>query len=194
LKILENNPEQNSFLQNKVQNKFNQWMNNGKILVYGRPHIESKSLPEELQWELSKIYAEPIKRVLKKANRQIRETKRSLSMPKAKGMVIIVNEANISLPPEHLAFSTYQATKDNYSNIDTVCLLTANLTIKLNNHPSSTRIWLDYVCNTENPIDNNFIHTLKLEWINTLNKILYENIQYREIKDFKELIGINYDN
>jgi hypothetical protein len=75
LKVLENDPNESGALDRKAQALFNEWMKQGRILIYGRRRIDSSTLPRDMQWELAKLHSESVKRVLKKANRQIRDTK-----------------------------------------------------------------------------------------------------------------------
>jgi hypothetical protein len=64
------------------------------IQVGGKYVVEIKNMPPEIQAVWMKMLKTPAEDLIKQANRQIRDTKERLSMPKAKGMILIANEAN----------------------------------------------------------------------------------------------------
>lgn len=164
LKILENDPTANGALQRKIQGKFDKWMTEGKFLAYGTVRVESKTLPLDIQWELARIYSEPVRRVIKKANRQIRDTKKFLNLPDAKGLVIVVNEANRELQPEHFAFAAHQSLGDDYSAIHGVSLLTINVETTKSDIPSRLHLWIDYIRDKPSEIDQLFMERFRKDW------------------------------
>ena len=164
LKILQKDPLIESELQNKIQSKFDKWINEGKLIIYGQVCVESKSLPEKMQWELLRIYSEPVRRVIKKANRQIRDTKDQLKMPNAQGLVIIVNDGNYSLEPEHFGFAAHQSLNTGYSSIHGASLVTVNMEAEKAGIPTSLRLWMDYVRNDKEKINPAFLLRLRTAW------------------------------
>ena len=176
LKVLRKNPSLESELQKKIQAKFNKWMDQGKLVFYGQVRMESNNLPEEMQWELLRIYSEPVRRVIKKANKQIRETKNQLKMPNAQGLVIIVNDGNYTLQPEHFGFAAHQSLTTDYSSIHGVSLVTVNMEAKKAGVPTSLRIWMDYVRNGTDEIDPAFLLRLRTAWTQHYSSLAGEPI------------------
>lgn len=163
LKILEKDPSVDVELQKKIQATFNKWEKQG-ILVFGNGHVESKDLPVKMQWELARIYSEPVRRVIKKANRQIRDTKDRLKMTTARGLVIIVNDGNYTLEPEHFGFAAHQSLTTDFSNIHGASLVTVNMVTKKAGIPTSLKLWMDYVRNNTDEIDPAFLLRFRMAW------------------------------
>ncbi len=74
-----------------------QWYRKHRKLPSG---FDGKSLPiatapEEIQDAWLKVLAAPVEDLIKKANRQIRETKKRFDLPAAKGVALIFNERNL---------------------------------------------------------------------------------------------------
>ena len=180
LKILEKDPNTDGELQSKVQAKFDDWMAEGKLFVSGTEIIHSKDLSPEMQWELMRIHSEPVKRVIKKANRQIRDTKAYLNRPHAQGHVIIVNEANRELQPEHLGFAAHQSLGRAFSSINGVSLLTINVGVTMPGVPSTLRLWMDYVRNDVPEIDKNFLLRFRKAWCDHYSQLIGEPVSLFE--------------
>jgi hypothetical protein len=51
--------------------------------------------PEEIRKGWAKILSDPVENIIKKAHRQIRDTKKSKNFPSARGVVLIFNEGNL---------------------------------------------------------------------------------------------------
>src|ERR1700731_1250965 len=62
--------------------------------VDGKYVVEIKNMPQEIQAVWMKMLQAPAEDLIKQENRQIRDTKKRIAMPKAKGMILIANEAN----------------------------------------------------------------------------------------------------
>ena len=151
-------------------------MDQGKIVIYGQARVESKNLPEKMQWELLRIYSEPVRRVIKKANRQIRDTKTHLKMPQALGLVLIVNDGNYTLEPEHFAFAAHQSLTTDYSNIHGASLVTVNMNANKAGIPTVLKLWMDYERNNTDKIDTDFVLRLRNAWIKHYSLITGESI------------------
>ena len=62
--------------------------------VNGKFVIEISKMPPDIQKVWLKMLKGPAEDLIKQANRQIRDTKERMSLPSAKGMILIANEAN----------------------------------------------------------------------------------------------------
>lgn len=63
--------------------------------VDGKFVVDLKNMPPEIQEVWVKMLKAQAEDLIKQANRQIRDTKERMSMPNAKGMILIANEANV---------------------------------------------------------------------------------------------------
>jgi hypothetical protein len=155
--------------------------------------VESKNLPDKMQWELLRIYSEPVRRVIKKANRQIRDTKDRLKMSNAQGLVIIVNDGNYTLEPEHFGFAAHQSLTTDYSSIHVASLVTVNMEAKKAGIPASLRLWMDYVRNNTDKIDPTFLLRLRTAWIQLYSSITGEPVPILN-QSMVDLSSLKYEN
>ncbi len=125
LKCLENNSFGSNYPE-KMKALADDWMRRRLLMVYGTTRIEIRKLHPECQREWLNLIAEPIQRnIVKKADEQIRETKKWLDMPDAKGLLLIASDGNLVMQPYDVAFFLTRVFRkktgdgrDQYSNID----------------------------------------------------------------------------
>ena len=79
----------------KLQALLTDWAARGLIRVYGRTTIELRKLNPVCQREWLDILQAPVEHLIRKANRQVRSTKQSVNLPKAKGLLLIANDGNL---------------------------------------------------------------------------------------------------
>jgi hypothetical protein len=72
----------------------------GVPIVYGRALLELRKLPSDCQNEMISLYREPIARRIRKANRQIRTTKKTLKIEDAIGLLFLAQDGDYSIGPE----------------------------------------------------------------------------------------------
>lgn len=70
------------------------WTRRGLIRIFGRVRIDLQKLNPVLQREWLQILQAPVERIVAKANRQIRSSKKSLGLPSAKGLLLVANDGN----------------------------------------------------------------------------------------------------
>jgi hypothetical protein len=172
LKILEVDSLSEREIDTKIRKIFSKWMQSGELIVYGSlKNVPSADLPEKLQWELQRVYSEPMRRVIKKANKQIRDTKKHFGVPAAKGLVIIVNNGNHRLDPENFAFAAHQLLKASYLNINGATVVTVNMTAKKPGIPTDYKLWVDYERAEGDLIDREFLNKLRSEWVKLYSEL-----------------------
>ena len=93
----------------KVEQCWGKWVTKG--VVSGTPPevIRSNAIPPVCFNDLRSLYLKPIQRVVRKANRQIRETKQAFNLPDYKGLLLIANDGNFAIPPDSLLRLILQA-------------------------------------------------------------------------------------
>jgi len=73
-----------------------------RLVVCGTCRVSSADFTPEYQERLMQLYEEPVRRAVKKANRQIRETKQYFGKDNYDGVLFLINENNLELSPIHL--------------------------------------------------------------------------------------------
>lgn len=193
-KFIKTDRENDPDIQKKVEAKIEAWRDSGRLpgLHYGS-FIISNQLPRGLQWELAKIHAKPIRRKIHKANTQIKLTRSLLNLPQAKGLVLLANEADRSMPPEHLTFAVHQSLIHDFSGIDHVVVLTANLAVLSSRIPSRLRLWLDYRRDNKDHFNPDFLRRLRSDWSHFLSNLLGEPLPIIANRSAVDLSLLRYE-
>jgi hypothetical protein len=104
LKCLENNSLGENYLK-KMQALTESWMRRRLLIVFGTVNIELQKLRPECQREWLDLISGPIQQnIIKKADHQIRETKKWLGIPDAKGLILIASDGNLAMQPYDVGF------------------------------------------------------------------------------------------
>jgi hypothetical protein len=195
LKVIETNRDGDEAIQAKLQARFDEWLQSGKLsdIAYGKPVIQSDQLPNELQWELQRIHSEPIRRLIQKANKQIRLTKENLQLTDAKGLLLLLNQKDYSQAPEYLAYAVHQSLIVDFSSIQNVTVFTSNLTVTSSQVPARSRPWLDYIRDKNNTIDLRFLNRLRDGWAKYLSNLLGVPLPVIAIASPVDLSKLRYD-
>lgn len=80
---------------NKLQALVADWAKRRLMIMFGTNMISLQKLNPTCQREWLHILQAPVERIIRKANRQIRTTKRTLQRPDAKGLLMIANDGNL---------------------------------------------------------------------------------------------------
>src|SRR6266567_7159531 len=77
----------------KLNVLYDTWVRKGLVRpAWGTVEINTATLPIQCQQEIHSIIKNPIERTIKKANRQIRETKEHFNLPNAAGLLLLAND------------------------------------------------------------------------------------------------------
>lgn len=104
LKCLEENKGKDEKLRNDVHELYNRYLREGRtnLLIYGEIEVNLADISDEFAREVMEMYTIPIQRVVKKANRQIRQTKSHLDLKDYSGVLLLVNDGHEILSPGQL--------------------------------------------------------------------------------------------
>jgi hypothetical protein len=132
LKSFEKDFLSDSTVTEKMHILYNRWFNEGRGIpfILGSGVLRTDQLPLECARELVGIFKDRIEStVLRKANRQIRETKENLNRPDSVGLLLLSNEGNFALDPAMMAHVLFHSLRAKYSSIEHVILFSANLAV-----------------------------------------------------------------
>lgn len=193
LKRLVLDQESDPLAQGKIQAKFRQWIEDGTIgPVYGKVVVDSKTLPEKCQIELLDCFSGPLRKRISKANKQLKETLDHFNPTEPKGLLFIVNDGNYSLSPDIARHLIRRILGNDYSKINSVVYMTANL---LGSSPLTERNVLVWAHMTRKavvqPVDTQFVMSLYDAWHQhvemargePIERISIDNLEQAEIKN-----------
>jgi deoxyinosine 3'endonuclease (endonuclease V) len=114
-------------------------------------------------------------------------------MSNAQGLVIIVNDGNYTLEPEHFGFAAHQSLTTDYSSIHVASLVTVNMEAKKVDISTSLRLWMDYVRSNTDKIDPTFLLRLRTAWIQLYSSITGEPVPILN-QSMVDLSSLKYKN
>lgn len=142
VKTLMSDPSERSEHIEKVSAIYRKWIGRpGVPIVFGQVAINTSDVPEALAFELLRTLAGPIRTGVTKANKQIRELKRSLGMPEAHGVLVLCNAGATTLTPHFVMHALHHALGNRHSSIDSLIYLTHGVPVQLPGLPEPTEFF-----------------------------------------------------
>jgi hypothetical protein len=170
---------QKDFLSDAATNEkmhvlYNEWVSTGKVNSgYGIVEIRTDQLPSECVRELINVFRAPFETgILKKANRQIRETKEHLNRSDALGLLFLANDGNSALDPEMTIYILHHALKTKFSHIDHVIYFSANFTVRLAGRAEEVLPFISVRLGERREISHDFHERLLRNWFQAIDQAL----------------------
>jgi hypothetical protein len=140
--------------------------------MYGGGILRTDQLPRECARELVAIFKDRIERtLLRKANLQIKETKKELDHPNTVGLLLLSNEGNFAFDPAMMAHVLYHSFGAKFSSIEHVIFFSANLEVE---NPATKLSGPRFISirfpNRRQPTDA-FLQRLGSRWYETLSAV-----------------------
>lgn len=135
----------------KLDDLAQSWMKRGLIRVFGRAIVNMRTLPEPCQREWLRLLTLPLQtNVISEAHSQIKQTKKTLALPGAQGLLLLANEGNVDFEPRNLFLTIAHILKKKhpdgspqYSSIHAVSVFSHNLLVSSSDLPSRAFFWLN---------------------------------------------------
>ncbi len=128
--------------------------------------------PDWFYAEFPRLLRPPISRVLKKANRQIRETKLHFRAPDSHGVLLLVNDKFTSFGPMHVAGLASELLAHSYSSIDCFVYLTVNTYVEVPRSELANLIWVPSYSERASDTLVAFVNELGRKWADHLEKLI----------------------
>jgi hypothetical protein len=158
----------------KMHVLYNDWVSTDKVNPgYGISEIWTDQLPPECARELINVFRVPFETgILKKANRQIRETKEHLNRSDALGLLFLANDGNSALDPEMTIYILHHALKTKFSHIDHVIYFSASFTIRLAGRAEDVLPFISVRLGGRREISDDFRERLFRNWSQAIDQAL----------------------
>lgn len=181
LKCLTEDKSNDSKQKARISALFERYVRSGRMPYFaGLRVIQSKDCPTDLQKELYRIFARPIRRQLDKANQQIRETRKFLKMENAHGLVLLANDGNYRLEPAQLVHCVELALGNRFSAIDTVVVFTVNMLASVpperSDIASHVSVWIPAGRVGHSEIAVGFLDRLAAGWARHVGEFIDEDV------------------
>lgn len=126
--------------------------------------------PAWFEPEFIRIFRPPLSRILKKANRQLRETKAHFDIITPTGILLMVNDGFTSIGPDLIRALTSNLLLHSYSSIDCCIYLTVNRYVAIAGTNEPKLIWAPTYSDRATDELVSFIDELGRSWFNFLEQ------------------------
>ncbi|HEY9268199.1 MAG TPA: hypothetical protein VIO39_01950 [Methylotenera sp.] len=168
LKCLTEDLSSKSEFNASVASMYASWVKRGLIPnQLGKPvSLNLQDIPQKCARE----FLDPIKKrieasTIKKANQQIKETKKYFKSPNAKGLLLLVNDGNYMLPPNMMAHMLARILKEQHSSINSVIYFSVNELSEVPGILMPSLFWIDALIPNREPVRVDFRQALRAEWM-----------------------------
>lgn len=193
LKCLEKNYFSDKKIGKKLDDALNRWL---KLGVLRPEHIKNGSfqtddLPIECASEVIEIFSAPVKNAVKKANKQIKETKNYFGIPDSKGLLILANDGNYSINPKLMMHILGKLLKTSFTGIDSFIFFTPNLRAYAPQVDRQFNVWIDGRSRpSSNSVAQELLHEISEGWISFIEKKFDESVTRFDFENHDIVDGI----
>ncbi len=117
---------------------------------------------------LVRLYRPPLSRILKKANRQLRETKTHFGVTSDTGTLLLVNDGFTSISPEFVRAQVSELLSHSYSSISCCIYMTVNRYVEFPGDPEPKLLWVAAYGDTAPDSLVAFVDDLGRKWFDFL--------------------------
>lgn len=151
--------------------------------------VGSGEYPAWFKKEFIRLARPAITRILKKANRQIRETKQHLNAPSAQGILFFVNDGFTGLAPNLVFALACDALTNSYSSIDCFIYISLNRYIEIQGSNEPKLVWAPSYSDRSDEKLVEFVDALGRSWFDCLETKIGKPTSRTETQDRDILRG-----
>lgn len=174
LKCLQRDTRTEPTFKERVQALHLQWHREGKVPMprgQGTVRVNSRTLPEECQAQLSDLLTSRLKNVVQKANDQIKSTREHLALPEAKGLLLLANDGDMIFQLSVVMHTLHRVLHGKYRQISSVIYFTGNDPVMCPGIPLPALIWMPLTISDgpDQPrpgVSEQFLERLRTGWFN----------------------------
>jgi len=192
LKCLQDNKLNDKNISKKISLLYKKWNSQGHTVKLSQDGWRAtvSNLSQEQSKEILKIYAKPIRKQIIKGNKQIKITKEKLDKPNHKGVLVLANDGNLAIDPQHIYAILGHILGDSYSSINAVIFFTANYLGRANFTNVDTLAWVNLNRPNREPVCDSFFEKLQFGWVKHMERIIGSTIPLFRLENEKSLSSI----
>jgi hypothetical protein len=154
----------------KLQRLYEEWVAEGKMPpASGRIKLNPANLPADCSKEMISLFREPFASRIRKANRQIKATKKALNIENAVGILIIAQDGDYSMAPKDvLSLVARCMNSEIFSNINSVIYINANAPLTRPDDTTDNLIWAEVFRDKIRTAPDTLLRSLSDAWWNQL--------------------------
>jgi len=139
--------------------------------------------------EFVRLFRPPISRILKKANRQIRDTKSHFGIATPTGVLLLVNDGFTSLGPDLIQSLASDLLLHSYSSIDCMVYLTVNRYVEIRGSDVPRLMWAPVYSDRAADSLVAFVNDLGRKWFKFLEEKIGPFSDRTETEDRSTIVG-----
>ncbi|MHB8471342.1 MAG: hypothetical protein ACYDC8_00560 [Gammaproteobacteria bacterium] len=128
------------------------------------------NFPTWFNYEFVRLFRPPMSRVLKKANRQLRDTKKHFGIQSATGILLFANDGFTSVGPDLVRALATQLLQHSYSSVDCFVYITVNRYVEVQGSNVPRLIWAPSYSDRAQDSLVTFVDELGRLWFDFLEK------------------------
>lgn len=130
--------------------------------------FHSAEQPKEYIGDLLRLFRPALSRILKKANKQLKDTKRELKLPNTPGILLLINDDFLSLEPRFITSIICEILSHSYSSIDAFVYLTLNHYVDIPGNNDANLLWIPVYSKRSPDSLRGFVNKLGSQWFQFL--------------------------
>lgn len=130
--------------------------------------FHSAEQPKEYIGDLLRLFRPALSRILNKANKQLKQTKRELNLPNTPGILLLINDDFLSLEPRFIMRIICENLSHSYSSIDAFVYLTLNHYVDIPGNNDANLLWSPVYSKRSPDSLTGFVNKLGRQWFQFL--------------------------
>ena len=130
--------------------------------------FHSAGMPKEYVDDLLRLFRPALGRILKKANKQLKGTKRELSLANTAGILLLINDDFLSLEPQFITPIIHEHITHSYKSIDASVYLTLNHYVEIPGNNYANLLWIPVYTERTPHWLTDFVNRLGSQWFKFL--------------------------
>ena len=168
LKCLEEELGNKSDFQKKISALYDLWVRDGRVQprTEARFTMNLRDIPESCAHEFIEIFKKRLEfSTIKKADKQIKQTKAHLGCENAQGWLLIANDGNLAMKPDMMLHLLFRIIRSKYNAIHAVAYFSANQSVSIPGIPVPSFFWIDGILPGRQPPPTVLRRQMETEWM-----------------------------
>lgn len=168
LKQLSENILEKDDYKKKLTDMYWRWVREGLVPqpTGNKVRISTRNIPEKCAYEWVELFKKRLESsTVRKANTQIKETKKHFNAPSAKGLLLLANDGNLGFTPSMVSHLLARMLRTSYSSINSIIYFSANHPVSKLGIPIPSHFWIDAFVGQREQAPKELREKLQKEWM-----------------------------
>lgn len=167
LKCMEHDIMSTPEFQRRINEAYARWVRKGLVPQPEAPsvQVDLRELPEPCVMEFMKPFKRRLEATVKKANKQIRETKEHLDLKDAKGLLLLANDGNLSMKPDLVFHLLDRMLRAGFRSINSLVYFSVNHPVSVPGMGMPALLWAAPIIDYRDQVDSAFMNKLRDAWL-----------------------------